>query len=276
MGSRSLNRQSALPERALARGYLRVLRKIVARLLWANVAVATIAGCVGQNGAAITSRAPVKLTGQTMGTTYAITIIDPIAVSTSNELHQAIEQTLGRINELMSTYREDSELSQFNRTDRTDWFAVSSETETVVAEALDVSKVTGGAFDPTIGPLVNLWDFGPQRQDVSQIPADDEIRERLQYTGYQWLEAQTERPAIRKQKPDLQIDLSAIAKGYAVDEIAELLADRGMNAYMIEIGGEIRVAGIKADGREWSIGIEAPAEELRRLWAAITITNACT
>ena len=125
----------------------------------------------------------------------------------------------------MSTYLPDSEISRFNRSEETDWFSVSSDTAIVVSTALDVARQTDGAFDITVGPLVNLWSFGPDRRPKG-IPTEEEIAAALQRVDYRSLQVRLEPPALRKQESQISIDLSGIAKGYAVDLVADLL-DRG-------------------------------------------------
>jgi thiamine biosynthesis lipoprotein len=108
----------------------------------------------------------------------------------------------------MSTYDPDSELSRFNRNPSTDWITVSPELHRVVAEGLRISELTGGAFDITVGPLVNLWGFGPEpRRD--QVPSDGAIAQARERVGYRRLHARAEPPALKKDRADLYVDLSS-------------------------------------------------------------------
>jgi thiamine biosynthesis lipoprotein len=138
-----------------------------------------------------------------------------------------------------------------------EWFDVSSDVALVVATAQQIAEETGGAFDVTVGPLVNLWNFGPDPQP-QRLPADEEIEAARSRVDYRAIEVRRSPPALRKSRPDVYVDLSAIAKGFAVDAIAEMLDKQLVGAYMIEIGGEVRTKGKKPDGRRWRIGIERP------------------
>ncbi len=189
-----------------------------------------------------------------MGTRYTVQVAERDNLA---EMQIAVEKRLSEINRLMSTYDEKSELSQFNQYEKSDWFAVSSETALVVQFALQVAADSEGAFDPTVGPAVNLWGFGPEGRR-RKPPSDEDIEKARQRIGYQKLEARTEPPALRKQMADMYVDLSAVAKGYAVDEISDLLAKQGCTASLVVIGGEIRARGKKPDGTSWRIGIEEP------------------
>lgn len=230
---------------------------------------AVLSGCAPTN---VQPLAPIPFAGQTMGTTYTVKVASlPEGVSRS-QLHERIQQTLDHVNRLMSTYREDSDISRFNRHHTDQWFGVSPETATVVAEALRVSRASGGAFDPTVGPLVELWSFGPARRP-RQVPGAAAVASAMQGVGYTHLEVRISPPALRKHNVDARLDLSAIAKGFAVDRVASILAQSGVDRYMIEVGGEMRVHGVKPSGQVWRIGIEAPKEDRRAVWKAFGLRD---
>ncbi len=168
----------------------------------------------------------------------------------------------------MSTYIATSELSRFNDQQSTDWFAVSSETAAVVALALEINAQTDGAFDVTVGPLVDLWGFGPQRRPA-QLPTEADIARTLEFVGSDKLEARLAPPALRKLAGGLRVDLSAIAKGHGVDRVAGVLEGLGIDAYFVEIGGEVRTQGRRLDGEAWRVGIEKPAEGERAVQNAV-------
>jgi len=130
----------------------------------------------------------------------------------------------------------------------------------VVGEAIRTSQQTGGAFDATVGPLVNLWHFGPERNGGS-VPSDSQIAENRERVGYQRVQARLDPPALKKSRPDVEVDLSAIAKGFGVDKVAEYLDRRGAEGYMVEIGGEVRTRGRRGDGSPWKIGVVKPADD---------------
>ena len=217
-----------------------------------------LAGCGTPDRAAAPEL--VQLTGPTMGTTWQVKLAALPQGTSRDELQDGIEQLLDRVNDLMSTYRPDSELSRFNRYEGPEWFEVSAETVKVAAAAQQISGATGGAFDVTVGPLVNLWDFGPDQRD-RRVPGDDELAKARARVGYEMLEVRDDPPALRKSRPDLYVDLSAIAKGFGVDQVAEHLDRIGSNSYFVEIGGEIRTRGAKPGGDPWRIGIEAPTAD---------------
>ncbi len=212
---------------------------------------------------------PVVLQGRTMGTTWNVKLaIAPGQLSTE-QLHSEIDVLLEQINQSMSTYRSDSELSHFNQNRSTDWQPVSRELALVIETAQSISRLTGGAFDITVGPLVNLWGFGPERTQ-GQVPDDLIIEKRRQHSGYSKLDVRLEPPALRKQDAEIYVDLSAIAKGYAVDRMAALLESHQALNYMVEIGGEIRVRGEKQQGRRWRIAVEKPSVTERAVHTVVS------
>jgi len=214
----------------------------------------------------------VELSGATMGTFYSVKVVGMPAELKKKALLAQIEEKLNAINAQMSTYDRESELSRFNTSRSTDWVETSTELATVVREARHVSELTGGAFDVTVAPLVDLWGFGPDdRQD--RVPSPGEIAAMAARIGYTHVKARGSPPAIRKDLPDLHIDLSAIAKGYAVDQITELLESRGIANYLVEIGGELRGRGHNDTGNRWRIGIEQPAFGSRDVHTVITIND---
>ena len=191
-----------------------------------------------------------RLTGQSMGTTYTIEAECPHGIPAAR-----VEQVLDRVNRLMSTYDPDSELSEFNRHPVGEAMAVSPETVEVVAAARRVAEQTAGAFDPTVAPLVALWGFGADAAD--HPPAEVERRAAVETVDYRRVEHRPAPPTLRKLAP-VTLDLSAIAKGYAVDRLAEVLDESGCHAYLVELGGEIRATGTAPGGGAWRIGVDAP------------------
>ncbi len=202
------------------------------------LAVLLLAGCHAQ------------VTGQSMGTTYAIEADCPHGIPAAR-----VEQVLDRVNRLMSTYDPDSELSEFNRHRVGEAKAVSAETVEVVAAARQVAEQTAGAFDPTVAPLVALWGFGAEAADGS--PTEAELRAAAETVDYRRVEHGNAPPTLRKLAP-VTLDLSAIAKGYAVDRLAKVLDESGCPAYLVELGGEIRTKGTAPGGGAWRVGVDAP------------------
>ncbi len=209
-------------------------------------------------------------TGSTMATSYTVRITDEL--TDPEATRQAIQQLLDTVEGLMSTYIDDSDVSRFNASQATDWFPVDAATCEVVALALRISKETGGAFDITVGPLVDLWGFGPDGA-IDEPPAADVLAAVRDRTGYAGLATDCDQPAIRKDRPVLAIDLSAIAKGYAADVIADELEADGFANFLVEVGGEMRIAGTKPRGEPWRIGIEAPERERLDVFGALELAD---
>jgi thiamine biosynthesis lipoprotein len=204
----------------------------------------------------------VRITGSTMGTGYDLKLVPGPGQTVPADFKNRVEELLARVNRQMSTYDPDSELSRFNRNPSTDWVAVSSELQQVIAEALRISELSGGAFDITVGPLVNLWGFGPEpRHD--RVPSDEAIAQARERVGYWRLHAREEPPALKKDRADLYVDLSAVAKGYGVDQLAALVEMAGIDRYLVSIGGEIRARGHNGQGQPWTIAIEQPVPDRR-------------
>jgi FAD:protein FMN transferase len=195
--------------------------------------------------------------GETMGTTYSVKLAALPTGKSADDVKAGIEARLETVNRQMSTWRKDSEISRFNAHAGTDWFPVSADTVTVLKESRRISELSGGKFDVTVMPLVNLWSFGPESRP-RKIPTDEEIADRQKSVGYQMLQFRTESPAVRKTRSDVAVDLSAIAKGFGVDQVAGYLDSLEVPGYMVEIGGEVRCNGTKADGSQWQIGIQSP------------------
>jgi len=212
------------------------------------------------------------LSGQTMGTQYTVRIA-PELPPDAGRIWRQVDERLAEINRRMSTYDPESELSRFNRLNSSDWFAVSAETAEVVAAALEIAEQTSGAFDPTVGPIVNLWGFGPDK-GRTKPPSDDVVEDTLARVGYKKVSVRIDPPALKKSIPEVYLDLSGIAKGYASDAISELLNEVGFSNTMVEIGGEVRARGAKADGMPWRIGVEQPEDRGRLIHAAVNLVNA--
>lgn len=215
-----------------------------------------------------------ELHGKTMGTTWSLTVPNLPPEIRISRLQQQIESLLENINALMSSWRADSEVSRFNTSTSTQWFDLSPQTFSLMQSATRIHQQSGGAFDPTVSPLVELWGFG-HTLPRQGIPDDSQISSTLQHTGLKKLLLDESIQRIRKTTPQLQLDLSAIAKGYAVDEVARLLSSQGIQSYLVEIGGEIRVAGSNPEGKSWRVAIEFPhSDHLRSAAAILKLTDA--
>lgn len=205
-----------------------------------------------------TASRAITFTGATMGTTYSVKVAGLPAAIGQDQVADKIQASLDHINALMSTYIAESELSRFNANTGLDWFSVSPETAQVVAEAIRVGERSNGALDVTIGPVVDLWSFGPEARPEGVVPNDQQIAAALATVGFTQLEVRLDPPALRKKVPDCRVDLSALAKGFAVDQVARTLESLGIDRFMVEVGGEIRTAGRNPDDRPWRIAVEVP------------------
>ena len=203
--------------------------------------------------------------GQIMGTTFTIKVIHPIEVA-----FDPISKALEQVNEKMSTYLADSELSKLNQGPSNQVLPVSSELRVVLQAARKVSRLSNDFFDITVGPLVNAWGFGPNKE--RKEPSRTEIETLKAYLGSHLWKIGEE--GVIKQNQNLYLDLSAIAKGYAVDQVAKVLDKNQVLHYWIEVGGEVRVKGQNAQKKAWRVGIERPAgKEKRRIYKILNLSN---
>lgn len=230
-------------------------------------ALLLLAGCSGGD-----SPVTLQLPGATMGTSYNITLVDPPDGLSQQILSADIDAILASIDQEMSTYRQDSMVSRFNHYQQDDWFPVSARLVHLVEQARAISELTAGAFDITVGGLVDLWGFGPDLH-APRLPVAEQLEQQRAAAGFAHLQSRPEPPALRKNHAQLQIDLSAIAKGYAVDQVADYLADAGVTNYLVEIGGELRLAGHNASGKDWRVAVERPENQLPEPMAVLALSN---
>lgn len=212
------------------------------------------------------------LNGQTMGTYYRISFLGDDTID-NNALYKSVETRLNDINDLMSTYQQDSQISRFNQFEQTDWFEVSAQFLYVVEAARKVYQQSDGAFDPTLAPLINLWSFGEQAKPLA-IPSADKLSVALANVGFSQLQSQQNPPALKKTNTSLKLNLSAIAKGYAVDQIAELLSQQGIENYLVDIGGELKAKGVNSRKSSWTVAVEKPeAGQIGQVQQKIALTD---
>lgn len=207
-----------------------------------------------------------------MGTTYHVTLTELPPGLAMADLQRDVERCLEAVERHMSTYQADSELSRFNRFEGSEWFPVSADTALVVTTALEVGQQTAGLFDVTVGPLVNLWGFGTDAHR-NAVPTDEQLAAARERVGQQFLQARQMPPALRKLRPGVYVDLSAIAKGFAVDQVAEVCDRQHLTAYLVEIGGEVRARGRRPGGSWWRIGIEQPLDGARAIGRVLELDD---
>jgi len=242
-------------------------------LIWCGGFTACLAALAGgcRRSASENPAQLVAFSGPTMGTEFTVKVVDLPSSVEVEALRGEIDEKLRKVDGLMSTYDPDSELSRLTRFDQADWFAVSRETAKVIEEAVRIGHLSDGAFDVTVAPLVNLWNFGPAKRTVDRVPSPDEIEEVKARIGFQNLEVRLSPPAVRKKRKDLSIDLSGIAKGFAVDQVAEHLERRGIRNYMVDVGGEVKARGRNKKGKPWQIAIESPLPGTREIQRIIPL-----
>ncbi len=208
-----------------------------------------------------------KLEGRTMGTTWHVTVVGHPSTA---GLQEKIERRLEEINQTFSTYREDSEINRFSRFPRAgEEFPVSRDFVAVMRTAARIHDLSGGAWDGTVRPLVDLWGFGPQ-PPRAEPPDPKKVGALLRDVGFDRIEI---RPAaLVKRVASVTLDLSSIAKGYGVDQVAAVIRGAGFSDFLVEIGGEVSASGSRRGGGPWRVGInrprtDAPADELYRVVA---------
>lgn len=213
----------------------------------------------------------VRLSGETMGTTYNITIVgedlDEAAMAT------AVEQSLQKVNAQMSNWDPSSEVSVFSASAETQPVSISPEFATVVAAANEVHAQSNGRFDVTLGPLIELWGFGPRKPE-DPVPSDEDITAALAHVGQaQLVSLDQQAGTLAKADAAVGINLGAIAKGYGVDAVAATLEGFGAEHYMVEIGGDLVTKGENDKGEAWRIGIERPDAAVQAVELIVPVSN---
>lgn len=215
---------------------------------------------------------PVEFSGSTMGTRYHIKIGDLPREIDQNYIENQISTTLGIVDKLMSTYKPNSDVSRFNRAAINQAVMIDKKTLDVIQLSKSIYALSSGAFDITVSPIVQLWGFGPESKQ-NNLPTASDIQSALDKVGFNKVQVTENPPALLKLQ-EVEIDLSAIAKGYGVDQVAKLLDKHNIENYLVEVGGEIRVKGTNRAGQRWRIGIEAPSFIRSGAQQAIAIHNA--
>ena len=202
------------------------------------------------------------LSGQTMGSAWTVKIAGPLPVD-SDHLRAGVQARFDAVNLALSTYRADSALSRFNNDDSGEWVDIDAELAEVLAYALSLAEDSGGAYDVTVGPLVNLWGFGPDpaTHRVPEAAALESARSRV---GWRKVEVDAARRHARK-APGVRVDLSSLGKGRGVDRVAEYLDMRGVANYLIDLSGKLRARGVNVHDAPWRVAVEAPEADATSL-----------
>lgn len=206
-----------------------------------------------------------ELACSVQGTTYHIKLVLEGLPVTPEQIKADVEDTFRQVDEKLSNWREDSEISRINRQKTSEWLTVSPEIVKLIAIAREVGAKTQGCYDLTVKPIFDLWGFSKHE---NRVPEQAEIDRVLAHVGMDKLELDTAQNRLRKKDPEVQIDLSSIAQGYTVAQVADRLESRGIRNYLAEVGGEMKVKGKKANGQPWRVAIEKPtpfAREVQRI-----------
>lgn len=233
--------------------------------LWALLFVFGLSACTDDS----LPEEPLRFAGSTMGTQYSVLAFAPQSDSVALEI--GIQRTLNRIVDRMSVYEPASDVTTFNEAPVGTWVPVAPEVVRVVDAARTVAGQSDGLFDPTVYPLVQAWGFGP-RGRPEEIPEEATLRDLLRRVDWRAVETRQEPAALRKQAP-VALDLSAIAKGYGADAVAEYLKTQGVAHFLVELGGDMVMAGGKPDGSSWRVAIEEPVENQRRVYRVIELNS---
>ena len=214
------------------------------------LAVLPLGGCGDRDGAT-------RLAGATMGTRWQVSLAATLSAVQEQAVARAAADALARVEARMSTWLAGSDLSRFNAAPRGRWMPVPGSLVEVVGEARRIAALSGGAFDPTVGPLVDLWGFGPST--AGGVPRDEALADARARTGLAAVFVDRGRSALRKEDDRIALDLCGIAKGYAVDRVAAALDAAGLEDYLVDVGGELRARGRAPHGGPWRVGVERPA-----------------
>ncbi len=246
---------------------LRTRSALLASFWFGLFVLSALVGCSDSD-----SSHSVRLTGATMGTSYSITLVADEPFSDTDSLQREIDEVLQQLNRQMSTYIVDSEINTLKASPVNQWVPVSKPVAEVLGISLRVSDWSQGAFDVTLRPLIDLWGFGPKQTD-DQIPEQSEIDRIRQQLGYQFIQLDDQNLKVLRSAA-VDMDFSAVAKGYGVDVIASLLEQNDFSNYLVEIGGEIRVKGHNPKRQSWRVAVERPQVGLaQRIYKAIPLTD---
>jgi FAD:protein FMN transferase len=221
------------------------------------IAAVALTGC-SENDRPLES--PVRFEGDIFGTFYQVTITDPLTQGEARALEEGFLAELESVDHAMSTYRDDSELIAFNESPLEEWQPLSNELIEVLAISQSVAEASRGAFDITIGDVVNLWSFGPGARP-EEVPTNEALAEQLAAVGFDAVEVDTQQMQARRTR-DVFVDLSAVAKGHGTDRVAAYLDQQGIEHYLVNLGGDLIAKGLRDEEEQtpWRIGIEVPED----------------
>lgn len=233
-----------------------------------------IAGCDNGTPVSTTEKAPATvLEGKTMGTFWRASVIN-LDDAHVEALRQKIQAQLDGDDQLLSTWKNDSALMRFNHSRSMTPWPVSEAMADIVTESLRIGAKTQGAMDITVGPLVNLWGFGPDKQPV-KTPTQEQIDAAKARTGLKHLSVinQSGSQYLQKDLPDLYVDLSTVGEGYAADHLARLMEQEGISRYLVSVGGALVSRGMNAEGQPWRVAIQKPTDKENAVQAIVDING---
>jgi thiamine biosynthesis lipoprotein len=218
--------------------------RAILRLLLVDALAVAACGCAAGGEPVAYSRMGL------LGTLCKITTYGP-----AEKAVNAAFDRIAAIDARMSTSRTDSEVARVNAAAGAAPVAVSPDTWSVIEKALEISRLGDGRFDLTVGPLVKLWGIGT---DAARVPSPAEINAALALVGWRDVVLSAADRSVRLRRAGMAIDLGAIAKGYAADEVIAVLAADGVKAAVVDLGGNVLTFGAKPDGTPWRIGLQDP------------------
>jgi len=244
-----------------------------AKVLLAGCLLALLLLALQRLACAPDAAAPLAFSGRSMGTSWSVKLAAAgLTPAERDRVQAAIAARLAEVDQRMSTYRDDSELSRFNRAAAGEPFAASPELLEVFRIAQAVSEASGGAFDVTVGPLVAAWGFGANARTPGS-PSAAELAALRARVGFHRIALDLDAGTLTKRSAGVVCDLSAIAKGYGVDQVAVALRSLGYAGFLVEVGGEVRAAGRRADGDAWRVAIERPQSGERGIWDVMELRD---
>lgn len=213
-----------------------------------------------------------SLQGPSMGTIWNLTYRQTGAENAPAAVHARVTQLLTQLNAEFSTYSEDSQVAAFNRAPADEWVAVAPDVITVAKQAIQLSQQTHGAFDMSITPVLRLWGFGPGGKP-GHIPMAAQLAKAMRLVDYLAIDVREQPPALRKRKAGMQVNFNALVAGYAADRVAAILNTMGVNDFLVDMGGELRLAGVNPQGDLWQVAVEKPLDAARTVERVLQLSD---
>ena len=235
--------------------------------------VILLVGCDNTSAPATPKAQVTVLDGKTMGTFWRVSVVG-VDQNKAEDLRQKVQTLLDGDDQLLSTWKSDSALMRFNQSQSMTPWPVSEGMADIVTESLRIGQKTQGAMDITVGPLVNLWGFGPDKQPV-KTPTQAQINAAKARTGLEKLTVinRAGQQYLQKSIPDLYVDLSTVGEGYAADHLARLMVEEGISRYLVSVGGALVSRGMNGEGQPWRVAIQKPTDRENAVQAIVDING---